>query len=191
MDIHFRFHQKFIFNKRRAIIGMLFFWGVLGLAIFSDYIPNFPKIFYWNATASIPRGLYFRIPVDSYEDGDIVVYHPSKDVLELAINRGWMPEEAAEGLTFIKRIGAVAGESYMVDEKNRQFWANGTYIGQASAYDSINRKMPLEVGEHVVPPGYFLPVAENPMSFDGRYSGTEPLESIVCRVVPLFTEIYW
>ena len=87
----------------------------------------------------------------------------------------------------MKRVGATAGEKYSVDSETLKFEIEGKYIGQVYETDTNGNVLPKLRGEFEVPKGYVLPIATSARSFDGRYSGTIPQNSIKTRVVPILT----
>lgn len=149
------------------------------------------KLFYLNVSASMPIGIYARIPGDSYRVGDIVTYHITDDVLELSLGRGYLPEDdrgimKMKDAMLVKTIGALAGDTYGVDGRD-EFFINGKKVGGIDEIDSQGRRMPVQRGKHVVEDGKFLPYAKPVNSLDGRYIGTVPLDRIECRLVPIIT----
>ena len=143
-----------------------------------------PKIFIWNDTYSVPKGLYLIVPFGELSNGDYVVFSGTDDVRNLAIERGWI----GENTMFLKRVGALPGDSFRVDPVTKMFYVNHEYKGMVSDKDSNGRELPHRVKcVQIVQPDTFLPVGESSRSFDGRYFGTQPIESIQHRVVPVFT----
>ena len=66
------------FTVRRKIwVSVVFIFAILALLadICGWQMPQQDILFY-NATASLPRGIYLRIPTTKIERGDIVVYDP-------------------------------------------------------------------------------------------------------------------
>ena len=172
-------------SHRFMVVAVIFavvlmgWWGV-------SHVPKLPaeyRILYYNHTDSLPRGLYLRMPQGELQDGDYVVFEPTEAITSVAYERGWL----SPGVKFMKRVGAVAGESYEVELETLQFKANEKYIGQVYEEDREGRLMPKIRGKYVVPCGEFLPVGTNPRSFDGRYTGTVPLRNITAKVIPLIT----
>lgn len=143
-----------------------------------------PKIFIWNDTYSVPKGLYMIVPLGELSCGDYVVFSGTDDVRNLAIERGWIDEEEM----FLKRVGALPGDSYKVDPVTKMFYVNRIYKGMVRNKDSDGRELPHRVkGVQVVPQDTFLPVGESSKSFDGRYYGTQPISTIRLKVVPVVT----
>lgn len=160
-----------------AIIALYAFWR--GHHFFSEDV----WLICWNGSGSVPRGFYLRVPIGTLSNGDYVVFRPNELAERFSVARGWSkPEEL-----WLKQIGALPGESYSVHPVTLQFFANGHYIGQSVLRDSEDRPMPKLCGEYAVPDGEFLPVGNNPRSFDGRYTGTVPIVQIQAKVIPILT----
>lgn len=142
-----------------------------------------PKIFYVNVTSSLPRGLYLRVPKEEIKKGDYIVYEPSEEVKKIIIQNGWGNGK----YDFLKKVGAVSGETYEIDEKTLTFEIGGKYIGQVYEKDNAGKEMPKLRGKFEVPQGYVLPIATSERSFDGRYSGAIEQSRIKAKVVPFLT----
>ena len=147
---------------------------------------SLPRIFYYNDTASLPRGLYMKAFTDSpVKRGDYVIFRPNEETIKIALERGYI---ASQETLFLKKVGGIAGDRYYINPFNRHFTINNQYIGEVCKTDSKNRELPQLSGYYDIPDGHFLPVGVNPRSFDGRYTKTVPIANIVCKVVPILTE---
>lgn len=148
---------------------------------------NIFKVFYINSTPSIPCGVYLKIPAFWLRQGDTVVYKPQKECIDTAIACGWLDNDD-KNILFVKHIGGLEGDIFEVDfEKN--FYINGKFYGQILTQDGTGQPIPsLKTGKNYVAADMFLPVGDNPRSFDGRYTGQVPLENIHAKVIPLLTE---
>lgn len=145
---------------------------------------NCPKIFIWNKTHSVASGLYMYVPLGTLSKGDYVLFYGTDDIRSIAVEREWIEEDTR----FMKKIGALPGDSFKVDDRTKMFYINDSYIGMVSDKDSKGRELPHRVhGIQSVPEGFFLPVGESPRSYDGRYYGTQPISSIKYKVIPIFT----
>lgn len=140
-----------------------------------------PEVFYLNVTASLPQGLYMRIPGGDLQRGDYIVYEPSQSVKEIVVKNGWGDGKH----DFLKKVGAVAGDKYSIDAKTLVFEVAGKYVGMVYETDNRGNQLPKLRGEFTVPEGYVLPVATSARSFDGRYSGAIDESRIKARVVPI------
>jgi len=176
-----------VYKKKRCILAS-FFFGLILILTFGGFSfkPSF-VLFYFNTTASLPRGFYLILPSrEPFEIGDYVVYEPTPETKALALSRHWLQDDEL----LLKKIGAMPYNKYVVDPHTLQFYANGKYIGQVFLSDRMNLPMPVLRGEYEVPDGEFLPVGDNPRSFDGRYTGTVPIKNIKSKVIPIVTEFH-
>lgn len=175
-------------KKKRCFLAsivflVLMFFTFGPIAIKSPFI-----LFYFNTTASLPRGFYLKLPTSqSVKDGDYVVYEATPPVKELALSRHWLQDDEL----LLKKIGAMPHEKYKIDPATLQFFANGNYVGQVYLLDRSDLPMPVIRGEYEVPEDEFLPIADHPRSFDGRYTGPVPFKNIKAKVIPLLTEFHW
>lgn len=89
------------------------------------------------------------------------------------------------GVTFVKVIAGMAGDA--VTRTDREFFVNGTLVGQAKA---VSRQgVPLELGPTgVLPAGRYYVRAPHPDSLDSRYrlTGWVSEEQIIGRAYALF-----
>lgn len=163
------------------LAGLGTFW-LSGHPLDLPKLPPEYSLFFLNTTASLPQGLYMRIPAWFFCDGDYVAYIPPKATSDVAVSRGWLQ---ANGL-LLKKIGAMPGQGYDVNPK-MQFFVQGKYLGQVALEDREGNEMPIAYGRHIVANGEFLPIGTSPRSFDGRYTGTVPMKNIRAKVIPLVT----
>ncbi len=140
-------------------------------------------IFYLNVTSSLPTGLYLKVPSTNYWRGDYVVYEPTEEVKNIIIQNKWGNAKC----DFLKKVGALAGDTYSVNSDTLIFKINGQYIGQVYETDNEGKTLPKLRGEFKVEEGYILPIATGARSFDGRYSGTIPESRIKAKVIPILT----
>ena len=138
------------------------------------------SIFFLNITDSLPIGLYLRVPATNLSKGDYIIYEPTEEVRKIVVDYGWGDGKHL----FLKKIGAVAGEHYTIREDNGEFLIEGQHYGQVFLTDTKGQPLPKLRGEFIVPTGHVLPVATNPRSFDGRYTGSIPIECIKAKVIP-------
>lgn len=165
-------------KRKRVVLGLCLGWMLMLIGLISME-SRLPQLFVYNATASVPVGWYLLLSPQNVARDDMVVFVMPDDMQELAVERGWLPE----GTKMLKRVGGLAGDMYGVN-KSRQFYVNGVYIGQASLVDGKGQQMPdRSSGIHMVEDNCFLPVGDNSHSFDGRYYGAVPLESIKNKAV--------
>lgn len=137
----------------------------------------------WNATASVPVGLYRVLPLaGDPRVGDLVLARVPDALATLLAERGYLPF----GVPLLKRVAAVAGQR--VCERAGVVSIGGRVVATALANDGRGRPLPRLEGCSVLGRGeVFLLNAGVPASLDGRYFGSTPVASIIGRAVPLWT----
>lgn len=141
-------------------------------------------IVYINNSPSLPMGIYLRIPMLWLNQDDYVVYSPPDDVINMALQRGWIEDS---DVLFLKRVRGLPGDTYSVTPIEG-FYVNGKYQGQVEVMDAKANPMPQHYGQHVVPLKSFLPGGEAVNSYDGRYTGPVPINRIKAKVIPIITD---
>ncbi|MFB9948895.1 S26 family signal peptidase [Rhizobium puerariae] len=141
----------------------------------------------WNASASVPVGLYRIVSLnvsegDQLDVTDLAVVMPPDDLAGFLDERGYLPK----GLPLLKRVLALAGTEVCRD--GAQITVYGMTYGQARERDSQGRPLPIWQGCRTLRAGEaFLMNWDAPDSFDGRYFGPLPLATVVGRAVPVWT----
>jgi conjugative transfer signal peptidase TraF len=141
-----------------------------------------PKLI-WNASASVPLGLYSVTPTNIHQVGDLVVVRPPEALATFLGTRGYL----AKGVPLLKHIAALPGQ--VVCRTGRTITVNGVTIGHVLDRDHLGRILPgwegcRLVADHEV----FLMNWQSENSLDGRYFGPLPVSTIVGRADPLWTE---
>jgi conjugative transfer signal peptidase TraF len=144
---------------------------------------RFPRVFWLNLTDSEPVGLYRLHPLEGgVRRGEMVIMGVPEEFRQYVYGRGWLPK----GWPLFKHVGAVAGDSYCVE--NGRFIVNGNFIGPVYFFDQEGKSLPKLEGCRQVPAGYFLPVATHiSRSFDGRYMGAVTPSMIKGVATPILT----
>ena len=149
------------------------------------------EMFYTNSSPSIPCGIYLKVPRLSLDRQDYVVYKPPAECVAIAMSKGWITNP---DILFVKHIGGLDGDMYEVS-RERGFYINHQYHGHISEEDALGQIIPHKEGTYIISGNKFLPVGDNPRSFDGRYTGPVPMENIQAKVIPFITEdildIFW
>ena len=128
----------------------------------------------FNPTPSLPKGIYRLVP-GLPEKNDLVSFCLEGEFAKLALECGYLePGSCPSGLRpLLKRLVALPGDS--VDPS----------ASPIRSVDSHGRSISPVLMPGVVPPGMALVLANHPGSFDSRYFGFVPLESLQ-RVEPVF-----
>jgi conjugative transfer signal peptidase TraF len=141
-----------------------------------------PKLI-WNASASVPIGLYLVKPADALHIGDLVVVTPPEAVASFLAERGYL----AIGVPLLKRVRALPGQT--VCRTGRTITVDGTTLGDALDRDRLGRVLPDWQGCRIVANSeVFLMNWQSTNSFDGRYFGPLSISTIVGFAVPLWTK---
>jgi len=136
----------------------------------------------WNASESVPMGLYGLQPARRLIVTDLVVVFPPEPLATFLADGGYLPR----GVPLIKRVLALPEQ--MVCRNDLAITVNGIEMGAARERDRRGRPLPVWQGCRVVSEGeVFLMNWDEPASLDSRYFGPLPLTAVVGRATPLWT----
>ena len=136
----------------------------------------------WNASPSVPIGLYAVRPAEPLFGGELVVATPPRGLAALLAHRGYLPT----GVPLLKHVAELPGRT--VCRVGGEITVEGAVVGRALDHDRHGRPLPHWSGCRTVGTGEVLLL--NPGvrdSFDGRYFGPLPTTAIVGRAVPIWT----
>jgi conjugative transfer signal peptidase TraF len=157
-----------------TVIGV----AVLTLTMGAKPMPRFV----WNASESVPIGLYSVEPVGRLAVTNLVVTVPPQPLAGFLAGRGYLPL----GVPLIKRVLALSGQS--VCRTEFAISVDGIEMGTALVHDRRGRPLPVWQGCRAIAQGeVFLMNWDEPASLDGRYFGPIPFSTIVGRAEPLWT----
>lgn len=163
-------------RRRLAALGTV--------AILLTTIPLFidmPLRLMWNASASVPRGLYIVKPAVPRR-GDLAVVRPPASVAHFMDRRHYVPL----GIPLLKPVAAVSGAT--VCRVGPDVTVDGAPLAMALRADRLGRPLPVWSGcHHLIPGELFLLADASPSSFDSRYFGPVTAGDVVGRAVPLWT----
>jgi len=138
--------------------------------------------FIWNASASVPVGLYRIVPVTRIQVTDLAVVMPPDELAAFLGERGYLPR----GLPLIKRVLALSDTT--VCRSDHEIIAYGMTYGAARERDTRGRPLPVWQGCRTLRKGEaFFMNWDSPDSFDSRYFGPLPLSTVVGRAIPVWT----
>ncbi|WP_404400561.1 S26 family signal peptidase [Pelagibacterium halotolerans] len=164
--------------RRITITAM--FAGVALLAV-PAWLNPAPR-YIWNASASVPIGLYRVEPATRIEVTDLVAVMPPDALANYLDTRGYLPR----GVPMIKRVLALSGTT--VCRRGTTIFAYDHAYGEARQRDNAGRDLPIWQGCRMLRDSeVFLMNWDAPDSFDGRYFGALPMDSVIARVVPVWT----
>ena len=155
--------------------------AALAVAVPADGV--LPKLLLWNASASVPIGLYTLRSAENPEIADLVVVAPPEPLAAYLAERGYL----ARAVPLLKRVAALSGQN--VCRSAMTVSVDGDPLGHARERDGSGRILPTWQGCHVLSDAeVFLMNWQAVDSFDGRYVGPLPRSSIIARAVPLWTD---
>lgn len=155
--------------------------ATVGLAL-TAFI-DMPKKLVWNASASIPLGLYTITPIDHLKLGDRVAVDPPEAIASFLAERGYLPR----GIPLLKTVAALSGQR--VCRIGSKIIIDGIAIDEARERDRLGRELPVWQGcRNIGADEIFLMNAAVADSFDGRYFGPIAATAIIGKAHPLWTD---
>lgn len=155
--------------------------AAFGFAITSAV--SMPVKVIWNASASVPVGLYIVAPHSRFELSELVAFMPPEPLAGFLTARGY----AGQGVPLLKRIAALPGQR--VCRIGHRITIDGAGFGAARKRDRKRRELPVWQGCHVIAEGELFLMNRNvPDSLDGRYFGPVPADAVIGRAHPLWTD---
>jgi len=162
--------------RAQFLLGM-----VIALALLvAPSIGQQRPLFIWNASASVPVGLY-RIDQGRHGLGDLIVLRLPPIIATLAAHRGYLPWSAY----LLKPIVAVEGDR--VCRFGTRVFIRRRFAAFAQRADSEGRALPVWHGCRTLKTGQVFVLADHPASFDSRYFGPLDADSIAGRAVLLWS----
>ncbi|WP_299631954.1 S26 family signal peptidase [uncultured Roseobacter sp.] len=159
------------------------FIGSAGIALiaFSAIVRANP-ILVWNASASVPIGFYAVQPLDTPNVGDLVVLEPPSPLGDWLLEQGHLGAD----VPLIKHVAALPGQHVCRTEVEVSI--DGVTVAIAKERDRFDRPLPIWQGCHLLSDNQvFFLNPDTEASLDGRYFGPLPRDTIVGRVVPIWT----
>lgn len=137
----------------------------------------------WNASPSIPTGLYAIRGTASLDVGERIAIEPTPALRHLMSERGYL----SEGMPLLKRIAAVSGQR--VCRIGPRIIIDGVFVGAARAHDRVGRPLPAWSGCRTLRSGELFTMNPSaPDSFDGRYFGPLSIDNVIGRAMPVWTD---
>ncbi|MGH6834137.1 MAG: S26 family signal peptidase [Methylocella sp.] len=166
-------------SARAIIVGTMMASATLSIA---PAAIDFSPAFIWNASASVPIGLYRVLPEDHLAVMDLVVLMPPEPIAKFLADRNFLPR----GVPLLKQVLALPGQT--VCRNCLAVMIDGIVMAMARERDRRGRPLPAWHGCRTIAEGeVFLMNWESGDSLDGRYFGPLPAASIIGRAVPLWT----
>lgn len=163
---------------RAATILTTFATVVLVLSTIGEATPAY----IWNASKSVPIGLYHVQPVGRLVVTELVAVRPPEPLATFLDLNGYLPI----GVPMLKRVLALPGQ--MVCRKRLTISVDGIDMGDALSRDSRGRPLPVWQGCRAVGADeLFLMNWQSKDSLDGRYFGFVSNSSVMGKALPVWT----
>jgi conjugative transfer signal peptidase TraF len=160
---------------------MTTYFSVVGIGTTALFHPA-PRLI-WNASASVPLGLYAVHPVGALRIDELLVVAPPEPLATFLDARRYLPK----GVPLLKHVAALPGQ--MVCRTSHSITVDATVMGTALDRDHLGRPLPVWQGCRIIAVGeVFLMNRQSAASLDGRYFGPLPNTTIVGRADPLWIE---
>jgi conjugative transfer signal peptidase TraF len=136
----------------------------------------------WNASASVPVGLYAVTPITQPGIGDLVAVRPPEPLGRWLVENGYLGPETP----LLKRVAALQGSE--VCRHGTTIIVAGAAIAEARERDRLGRPLPVWRGCRTLRDGeLFLLNVAHPGSLDGRYFGPLGANTVIGRATPIWT----
>lgn len=135
----------------------------------------------WNASASVPVGLYLSVS-GTPQRGDFVLVRTPERLEKLATERGYLPA----GVPLVKRVAAMEGDHVCAHESTVSI--NGKTVARQRETDRAGRNLPRWSECRTLGYDEVFLLTDAPDSFDSRYFGPVNSTAMIGRLEPLWTE---
>lgn len=161
--------------RARRRMALLAFSALVAVPLAASACWRPPVLLLWNASASVPPGLYAVRHDRPVRSGDLVAAAIPGTVRQLAASRRYLPA----GVPVVKRVAAGPGDR--VCARGPEIRINGRPAALRRRRDPAGRTMPWWTGCRGLGPGQIFLLADNALSFDGRYFGTSSKKDVAGR----------
>lgn len=163
----------------KTLVAIYVAVSVMALSAFIDPPPKL----IWNASASVPVGLYAVRPIERLEVTQLVLVTPPEPLAAFLADGGYL----GYGAPLLKRIAALPGQT--ICRGGAEVKIDGAIWAVARERDRSGRMLPSWSGCRRLRNGeVFVLNWDKPDSLDGRYFGPLPISSLAGRAVPLWTD---
>ena len=160
---------------------MVTYVSIMGVAI-ASFVPT-PLRLVWNASASVPIGLYDLAPPHPLTVGDLVAALPDKPLSDFIVGRGYI----GRNVPLMKRVMGLPGQQ--VCRAGDTVTVDAVPLGEALDRDRLGRPLPVWQGCQRIGDGQvFLMNPDVRDSLDGRYFGPLPARAVIGKATPLYTD---
>ena len=164
---------------RRIWAGSVFI--TVGAVALSTAI-DLPPLLVWNASPSVPMGLYRLQSIDHLGPRNLVAVTAPDPIAAFIADRGYLPPD----IPLLKHVAGLPGQ--IVCRFDRSIIVDGVSLGEAQRTDSRGRPMPVWRGcRRITSDEVFLMNPHVETSLDGRYFGPIPRSALLAEAIPIWT----
>ena len=165
---------------RGRLATILMTFGAVALVVLTT--GEATPAYVWNASKSIPIGLYRLQPAGRLAVTELVAVLPPEPLATFLDLNGYLPI----GVPMLKRVLALPGQT--VCRQGLRISVDAIEVGDARARDGRGRPLPAWQGCCVVGADeLFLMNWQSEDSLDGRYFGLFPTSSVIGKALPVWT----
>ena len=158
------------------------FTAIAATSLLLSTVGGTTPLYIWNASNSVPIGLYRVQPATRLAVTELVAVQPPDLLAAFLDLNGYLPV----GVPMLKRVLALPGQ--MVCRNGLTITVDGIEVGDAQERDGRGRPLPVWHGCRVIADGdVFVMNWQSADSLDGRYFGPLPASAVVGRAVPVWT----
>jgi len=166
--------------KARSVIILT---TLAATALLLSTIGGAPPRYLWNASHSVPIGLYRLLPVSKLTVTELVAVQPPDLLAAFLDLNGYLPI----GLPMLKRVLALPGQT--VCRHGLTIAVDGIDVGQAQERDGRGRPLPVWHGCRAIADGdVFVMNWRSADSLDSRYFGPLPASAVIGKAIPIWTD---
>jgi conjugative transfer signal peptidase TraF len=166
-------------GRAHVLVATLAGVGALALAFSKGVLP----LYVWNASASVPVGLYRLQSTGERYISELVVVLPPEPLAIFLADAGYLPRS----VPMLKRVLALPGQT--VCREGLTVMVDAIAMGAARQRDGRGRLLPVWQGCRVSAGGErFLRKWQSADSLDGRYFGPIPASAVIGRAHPIWIE---
>jgi conjugative transfer signal peptidase TraF len=137
----------------------------------------------WNASMSVPIGLYRVQPATALAATELVAVQPPDLLAAFLDLNGYLPI----GVPMLKRVLALPRQT--VCRNGLSIAVDGIDVGRARERDGRGRPLPVWHGCQIIADGdVFVMNWQSEDSLDSRYFGPLPASAVIGRAVPVWTD---
>ncbi|QQO18342.1 S26 family signal peptidase [Bradyrhizobium diazoefficiens] len=151
-------------------------------ALLAPTVLDLTPLFVWNASESVPIGLYRLQPAEKLFVTELLAIQPPEPLATFLDVGGYLPA----GIPMLKRVLALPGQT--VCRTGLAVTVDAIEMGEARDRDGRGRPLPKWQGCRVVGEDeLFVMNWQSADSLDGRYFGFLPASAVLGRALPVWT----